>query len=208
MVKNQENISVVAKKFKTIINPILLRMPLSEKEAEKIASFFEIQTVEKNEIFSHKGQPCKKLGVLVSGLLCASYDTPKKTNEISRFMFLPDDFIVADFESFTREIPARETITAIEKSELLVISYENVLKLYKAVPKMNYIGREIAEHAYIKAMHRIYDLQVLKAEDRVEKFFKSHPSFYNRVGKQEIASYLRMNRNLITKYFKPDKNIK
>lgn len=191
--------------FNFIINGFLKDVRISEKEAKQIVSFFKLVTIEKDEVFCKKGQVNTKLGILLSGLLSASYETPKQNDEISRFFFLPENFIVADFESFTKSIPARETIVALEKSEMLVITYGDMRKLYKAVPKMNYVGREVAELSYIRAMHRIYDLQVLNAEGRVKKFFKDHPSFYNRVGKQEIASYLRMNRNLITKYFKPEK---
>lgn len=191
--------------FNFIINGFLKDVRISEKEAKQIVSFFKLVTIEKDEVFCKKGQVNTKLGILLSGLLSASYETPKQNDEISRFFFLPENFIVSDFESFTKSIPARETIVALEKSEMLVITYGDMRKLYKAVPKMNYVGREVAELSYIRAMHRIYDLQVLNAEGRVKKFFQDHPSFYNRVGKQEIASYLRMNRNLITKYFKPEK---
>ncbi len=191
--------------FNFIINGFLKDVRITEKEAKQIVSFFKLVTIEKDEVFCKKGQVNTKLGILLSGLLSASYETPKQNYEISRFFFLPENFIVSDFESFTKSTPAKETIVALEKSEMLVITYGDMRKLYKAVPKMNYIGREVAELSYIRAMHRIYDLQVLNAEGRVKKFFQDHPSFYNRVGKQEIASYLRMNRNLITKYFKPDK---
>jgi CRP-like cAMP-binding protein len=191
--------------FNYILNGFLQDMHITEKEAKQIVSFFKLTTIEKNEIFCKKGQVNTKLGMLLSGLLSASYETPQKGDEVSRFFFLPENFIVADFESFTKSTPAKETIIALEKSELLVITYSNMQQLYATVPKMNYIGREIAELSYIRAMHRIYDLQVLNAEGRVKKFFKEHPDFYNRVGKQDIASYLRMNRNLITKYFKPEK---
>ena len=196
----------LAQKIRVTFNSFLREGHVSEKESKIITSFFTYTTVEKNEVFLHKGEENGRLGILLSGLLYASYETPKKTEEISRFFFLPADFIVADYESFTRETPAKETIVALEKSELLTITYTDVKKLYNIYPKMNYIGREIAENAYIKALHRIYDLQILDAEGRVKKFFKDHPSFYNRVGKQEIASYLRMNRNLVTKYFKPEKD--
>jgi CRP-like cAMP-binding protein len=195
----------LAEAFNYIISAYLKDVQINEREAKQIVSFFKLITVEKDEVFCKKGQVNTKLGILLSGLLSATYETPKQTNEVSRFFFLPDNFIVADFESFTRQTPARETIIALEKSEMLVISSSEMQRLYREVPKMNFVGRELAELSYIRAMHRIYDLQVLNAEGRVKKFFQDHPSFYNRVGKQEIASYLRMNRNLITKYFKPEK---
>ncbi len=201
----QKHNPTLSEAFNFIINGFLQDVHITEKEAKQIVSFFKLITIEKNEIFCKKGQVNTKLGILLSGLLSASYETPEKNDEVSRFFFLPENFIVSDFESFTTSTPAIETIIALEKSELLVITYSDMQKLYKAVPKMNYVGREIAELSYIRAMHRIYDLQVLNAESRVKKFFNEHPDFYNRVGKQEIASYLRMNRNLITKYFKPDK---
>lgn len=200
-VKNDTN--TITTQLRDTFNSFLREAKLKEKDAEKILSYFKLVTVEKNEVFCSRGQENSKLGILLSGLLASYCETPQKAEEISRFFFLPEDFVVVDFESFTRQQTAKETIVALEKSEMLVISYAEVRRLYIEFPKMNYIGRELAENAYVKALHRIYDLQVLNAEGRVKKFFKDHPSFYNKVGKKEIASYLRMNRNLVTKYFKP-----
>lgn len=200
-VKNQK--LSPTKILQNTLNSVINNGSISDEEAERIMTFFEVQSLEKNEVFTQRGQVCKKLGILTKGLLSASYETPKKVDQVSRFMFLPHHFIVSDFESFTKGTPATESIIAIEKSEMLVINYKDMVALYNALPKMNMIGREVAEDFYIKALHRIYDLQVLNAEERVSKFFKNYPDLYNRVGKQEIASYLRMNRNLVTKYFKP-----
>lgn len=194
----------LAQRFRDLFNPILREGYITEKEAEKILSHFTYTIIEKGEVFCTKGQEDINMGILLSGLLCSYQETPKKNEEISNFFFLPETFVVTDFEAFTREKTSRETIIALEKSELLTINYAEVRALYMAIPKMNYIGRELAENAYVKALHRIYNLQILDAEGRVKRFFKDHPSFYNRVGKKEIASYLRMNRNLISKYFKPD----
>lgn len=193
--------------FKNRMNKILVDVQISEKEAKQIISYFKLVTLEKDEVFCKKGQVNIKLGILLSGLMYATYETKKKSDEVSRFFYPPENFIVTDFESFKKSTSANETIIVIEKSELLVINYVDMKKLYKTVPKMNYIARELAELNYIRAMHRIYDLQVLNAEERVKNFFRDHPSFYNRVGKQEISSYLGMNRNLISKYFKPEKKI-
>lgn len=171
---------------------------LTNDETQKILTQLQFTKVKKGEVFLSEGKICRRLGILVSGLLYAYYGTDKVN--VSRFFYLPKNPIVVSFDSFKNQRESKETITAIEDSYLGFFSYEGLNKLYKTVPKLEKIGRELAEASYSQALERIHSLQSLKTKARFDKFFKEESELLNRVGQQLIGSYLRMNRDLIRKY--------
>jgi CRP/FNR family transcriptional regulator, anaerobic regulatory protein len=159
------------------------------------------QWIKKGDKFSSYGKVCKKIGVLLNGLLYASYQPDGDKEEIvSRFFYAPKNLIVTSFESLHTGKAANESITAIEDSFLVCLERDVLNDLYKTNPEINYVGRQIAEQSYIQALQRIHDLQTMDGRQRVQDLFKKNPDLFNRVQKQQMASYLGMNRNALTKF--------
>ena len=185
---------------------ILLKSYLTDfkiklKDIDKIAAKMHPLTLEKGDIFLTEGQTCRKLGVLVNGLLQAYYGIDK-TN-ISRFFYTPNNMIVTSFDSFKYQKPSNETIIALEQSTLFYFDFYELNKLYQEVPAMNIIGRDLAEDSYINALHRIHQLQSLEAKERTKLFYQNSSELLPpRLEIQQIASYLKIHRNHVGKYFK------
>lgn len=175
---------------------------LTFDDAEKIASKFYPLSLRKGETFCKRGQNLNSMGILLNGLLYASYNISETKEKVSRFFYVPDNFIVSSFESFTQRERAKETITALESSQLLCVSFDDCEQLYKEIPSMNTIGRKLAEQSYIKAMYRIYCLHAFDAKQRIQHFYKEHRQLILRVQVGHIASYLDMNRNRYTEIVK------
>lgn len=179
----------------------LKKFNLSQSTINVIQNKITYQLIKKEERFSSYGKVCKKIGVLLNGLLYASYQPDGDKKEIvSRFFYLPKNLIVSSFESFHTGKPANESITAIEDSFLVCLEKDVLNDLYKTNPEINYVGRQIAEQSYIHALQRIHDLQTMDGRQRVRDFLKSNPELFNRVQKQQMASYLGMNRNALTRF--------
>lgn len=174
---------------------------LSLEDINLIISKMKPLTIKKGEAFSEKGQTCKRLGILISGLLYAHYETDEKII-VSRFFYIERNPIVCSFDSFKNIKASNETIQAIEDSYLLCFENSDLKTLYEKIPKMAMIGKSLAEDSYIQALARIHDLQALKPEERLKKFIDEHPGLINRIKRQHIASYTSMNRNLLTQTLK------
>lgn len=180
----------------------LCTFQLSEKEIRKINSKFFPLLLKKRETFCEIGQHCNCLGILMEGLLYASYKNSETEEIVSRFFYVPDNFIVSSFESFFHRVEVNETITAIEDSQFFCISHDDLETLYKEVPQMNSIVRKLVEQSYVKAMQRLYILQTMDPKQRVEKFFTEHRQLIGRLQVYHISSYLAMHRNRYTEYIK------
>jgi hypothetical protein len=167
-----------------------------------MASKVTSERLQTGEKFSTTGKICGKIGILVQGLLYASYVHEESIDEIvSRFFYSPKNVIVTSFESFTRKKIADESIIALEDSFLICITKNDLDQAFALSPSIERLGRIIAEESYIQASERIRSLQILKAKERIGHFRVSHPELVNRpsISTQQLASYLGMHRNVYTK---------
>lgn len=182
------------------IKELLGRNGIGTNNIEKIISVLKPLKLKKGDVFSQVGKRTDKLGILVSGLLVAKYESSNSTNEIvSRFYYSPRNTIVASFESFYSGKKANETIEALEDSYLTIVSKEDLYTLYNQIPEMNKIGRQIAEESYILALQRIHQLQTMSAKERLENFQECYPELANRIKIQHLCSYLGINRNALSR---------
>lgn len=156
------------------------------------------ERLRKGDEFSIQGKICDKIGILVAGLLYASFQPENEEDEkVSRFFYSPRNIIVTSFESFNEVRPSSESIIALEDSFLLCISREDLNRLYELSPEVNTIGRKLAEESYIQLFRRARALQTLDGEDLIKDFWETHPELVNHpsISLQQIASYLGIHRN-------------
>jgi CRP/FNR family transcriptional regulator, anaerobic regulatory protein len=186
-----------------VIQKLLEKFDLKDVELNNILAFIKPLHLLKGEAFVQKVKRTNKLAILVNGLLYAAFENTKDGKEIvSRFFYLPQNMVVTNFESFSKGVPSNESIIAIEDSYHLILTKENLERLYTEVPLMNLIAREIAENSYILALQRIHELQTLSVNERIENFFGKGNDLFNRVGKQQLTSYLGIRRNALSEYLK------
>ncbi len=153
----------------------------------------ERKTVEKGKTFCKNGKACNEIGILLRGIMCSYFESPNNSRQISRFFFLQNHhLLVSSFESFKNQTPSNETIEAVEESELLCISFENLQKLYHDYPDLNKLGRHLAEENYIRALQRIHNLQTMDSKELLIIFRKEKKFLFGRVDLKDIASYLGM----------------
>jgi CRP/FNR family transcriptional regulator, anaerobic regulatory protein len=193
------------------INKLLFGFGLKEEDFRLLLSKIKTETVKKGDNFITSNSSCKKIGILASGLMVAYYDRNNGEQAASRFFYAPKEkdismnnhkptnIIVTSFKSFTSGEMAHETIKALEDSHLFVLSKESMDELYTKIPKMNVIGRHLAEESYMQALDKIKMLQTLSAEDRIHLFKKENSGLYHKLPKVSVASYLGMHRNTFNK---------
>lgn len=154
----------------------------------------------KNEHFIEYGEKTKRIGILVSGLLYATYVTDTGEEWVSRFFFPPNNFIVSNHEGFYLGKDSTECIKAYEDSELILIEKEEFKTLLDSDREFERTVRILAEESYIQAMTRIHSFQSLDAEQRIRKFFTENPDLGKKLQRQHIASYLGIHRNILTRF--------
>ena len=155
--------------------------------------------LKKGESFIEYGQQTKKIGILLEGLLYATYLTDGGSEWISRFFFPPNNFIVSNHQGFYHGKDSTECIRAYEDSKLIYIEKDEFKNLLDNHPKFERTVRILAEESYIQAMERIHSFQSLNAELRIRKFLEEYPELAQKLQRQHIASYLGIHRNILTR---------
>lgn len=156
--------------------------------------------LKKGEAFIDYGEKTKRIGILISGLLYASYVSDTGAEWISRFFYPPNNFIISNHDGFYFGKNSTEAIRAYEDSELVYIEKEEFKNLLDNNRRFERTVRILAEESYIQAMERVHSFQSLNAEDRIKKFFDENPELGKKLQRQHIASYLGIHRNILTRF--------
>lgn len=149
--------------------------------------FFQEKKLEKGEIFVRQGEICRKVGFVVSGIFRNYY--LHDGIEVTACFCLENTFITSYASLVTRQA-SRMEIKAMEDATLLVIQLVDLEKLYTLHPFWEKMGRITAEREFIVLeSHNItrYDETALEKYTRI---MKETPELINRVPLQNLASYL------------------
>lgn len=164
----------------------IVRLTTAEKST--IEKAFKTVEVPKGDTWVKQGKICDQVAYVVSGNL-RNYWIDDLGNEITCFFVVPDNFTSA-FTSFLTNTPAKENISALEDTELRVISKKALEDLSDLFPKLHIFRRVIAENLFILMERRIAMLQSQSAQERYESMLKENPEIILRVPLQYTASFL------------------
>ncbi|MDV7138761.1 Crp/Fnr family transcriptional regulator [Maribacter sp. TH_r10] len=163
-----------------------------------------------NEVVVSKGQFLLKPGTVVKheyfvvkGCLKAYYQDAKGNRHIIQFAI--ENWWIGDFDAFLNQIPSKLYIEAIEDAELLSIQYDNLQKIYNEAPIFNRYFRILTTKAFIAQQKRILSTLEKNTKDRYIEFCTSYPNIELRVANYDIANYLGVtpeNLSRVRKTFK------
>ncbi len=167
---------------------ILKRISITEDEFKQSLTFFTPKKLKKHQFFLQDGDVCRNLGFVTKGCL-RIYTTDSKGDE-HVIQFAIEDWWVSDLNSFLSGKPSTWDIDALEPSELLLLEKNDREKLLAAVPKMERFFRLLQEANYIATHKRINESLSASAEERYLSFIKTYPALVRRIPQNQIASYL------------------
>lgn len=163
--------------------------PLMENDWIILKKHLRPAVFRKGDVFVKEGQHCTQLGYLSKGLARVYYMIDGK--EItSYFNTCNRNVFVCAFTSFLSKKPSFEYVHFLEDSELLLLNYDDLQKVYDKSPNLQKAGRLMAEFNYVLSMERIYSLQQASAIERYNNMLKIYAGLLNQVPHHYIASYL------------------
>lgn len=104
--------------------------------------------------------------------------------------FFKEESIVVSPRSFFQQLPSKESIITLTPSNILHISYRDVMLLLDNFKEASSIYRVIMNNYYEESRERVHDFQLLDAFERYEKFKKTYPLAERLVPHEQIATYL------------------
>ena len=131
---------------------------------------------------------CKYIGFVNSGCLREYKIDNKGVEHILQFAI--EDWWVSDLNSFLTGLPASYNIDALQDSDVLLLEKSAREELLKNCPKMERFFRLLIEANHVASQQRIVDSLSASAEERYLKFIKTYPQLLEQLPQNQIASYL------------------
>ena len=164
------------------------RVHLTDEEFEISSKFFIPRKLKKNQFLLNEGEVCTHIGFVNSGCL-REYTIDSKGNE-HIIQFAIEDWWVSDLNSFLSGKPAEYNVDTLQDSEVLLLGKSARDELLDNCPKMERFFRLLIEANHIATHQRIADSLSASAEERYLKFIKTYPKLFEIVPQKQIASYL------------------
>jgi len=146
-------------------------------------------SVGKGDYFLIEGELCRNIALLTKGAFYSYYQ--KDGNDIIEDFCLEGCFL-ADYPAFINNTSAKKNFKALEDSNLLTISKEELNKLYQSNPAYERAGRLIAEYLFTGWESKLRDTIFLSPTERYRNLIKTRPEILQRVPQYLIASFLNI----------------
>ena len=184
-------LSVILERHPSMINSLLHSIQslitLSPAERDTVTSLFKEKTYKKGDFFLAEGQICKQVGFVAKGLMryYINHDGEEKT-----YGFSQENNYVCNYKSFLPQSPSSKIIQALEDSDVLVISHNDLQIFYSSVHEGERFGRIAIEAVFIQMLQDITSFYTETPKLRYERFLKNHADLQQRISQYHIASYV------------------
>ncbi|UNZ00336.1 Crp/Fnr family transcriptional regulator [Zhouia spongiae] len=170
---------------------------LTKDEIDSFEKKVVNRTLKKGDFFIKKGQICKEVGFVTSGLFRSFYHS--SSEEEVTYCFTFSNSFVSAYSSFLSQNETVENIQALTDIEILIISRNEILELEQSSTNWLRFFKHIAEQEYIKMEKRIFLLQKETAEKRYRDLLTNHPEFLQLIPLNFLSSYLGITQRHLSR---------
>jgi len=159
------------------------------KAFEEVEPLLSVKYIAEGEYFLREGKICGSIAFIEQGLMRLFYLTDgKETTKC----FCKENTITCSYRSFVTRQASDIAIQAVESSKLLLLSYNDLQRLYEKNLFWQQLGRLVSENEYLitNAHHRF--LSDLSATERYLQVLETDGELLQRVPLQYLASYLQI----------------
>ena len=153
-----------------------------------LVSHCKIKHFKKSDFLLRQGEKCKYSFFVEKGLL-RQYSIDEKGKE-HIIQFAPEGWFMSDRDSVYFDQPSAYSIQAIEDTDVLFITDELIFRLAKEYPSFLEFNNRLLHNHIRQLQKRITQLLSATAEERYLDFIKIYPDLMLRVSQIQIASYL------------------
>ena len=174
--------------FDLLLSNISRHISLTTEETAFFTSLLNSKSLETGAFLLREGDVCRYETFIIKGCLKTYHLDENGVEHI--IDFLVEEWWADDLYSFFTETAARSNIKAIENTDVLQISKNNLEQLYQKIPKFERFFRILFQNAYISQRDQINLILSAPAEERYILFLKKKPYSEKRFSQMDIASYL------------------
>ncbi|MFY7997462.1 MAG: Crp/Fnr family transcriptional regulator [Candidatus Kapaibacteriota bacterium] len=160
---------------------------LGEEEIREIAENIPVQDFKKGAILLKEGEIADKCYFVLKGCVRQYHcvDDEEKTTA-----FFTEKQAVVSFASYSQRIPGKHYWSCVEDSTLIIGSLDHEQEMYQKFPKLAAITRALVEQDFGKTQEDFATFITSSPEERYLNLLESRPELLHRAPQHQIASYL------------------
>jgi CRP-like cAMP-binding protein len=162
-------------------------MPLSDEEIGAIVETMSIKHFKKGTVLLKEGQISTEVYFVLEGCVRQYYliEGDEKTNN-----FFTEEQWVISMNSFIQNTPSNHYLDCCMDSILVTGNSEKAESLYKRFPKLETVSRKVMEKVFAEQQEIMSSYTTDTAEQRYLKLLKSRPDLFQKIPQYQIASYI------------------
>lgn len=170
---------------------------LNEEEKKAICDITTERKIKRKECILNQGEICNEYTFVVEG--CFKVYQVDELGRSHNLLFAVENEWIADIQSFHKKVPSKLYIEAVEPALILQIQREDLWNLYDRYHTFDHNFRVIIEDKYTELQNRLLLTLSSNAYDRYQAFVKTYPNLVNRLPNTQIASYLGVTPEFLSK---------
>jgi len=174
--------------YELILKNIAECITLSDEERDYFISLLKPKKLRRRQYIVQAGDPCKYECFINKGCLRQYYVDEVGQEHV--IMFAEEGWWISDMFGLVTGNAALTNVEALEDSELLLVDKNAFDKLLIQYPVFERFFRIKLQRAFIAHQKRLIENMSLPADQRYCNFVERYPSFEQRLPLKQIASFL------------------
>jgi len=170
---------------------------LSVKDMEVFCNLFQHKIIKKKNFLLTEGDVCRLEGFVTKGLFRVYHIDQNGFDQI--LYFAVENWWITDIDSFTNGRPSQLYIEALEDSEVLLISKKDKEFAYINLPAIEKLFRVMTQKTHVALQRRMIDNLSKTADQRYLDFIEKYPQIVQRLSNLQIAAYLGISHEFLSK---------
>lgn len=176
---------------------IAKHISLSEKETEEFCNLFQPKSIRRKDFLLRAGEVCRFEGFVTRGLFRVYHIDQNGFDQILYFAI--ENWWITDIDSFTNGTPSQLFIEALEDSEVLLITKRDKEFAYTNLPEIEKLFRVMTQKTHVALQRRMIDNLSKTADQRYLDFIEKYPQLFQRLSNLQIAAYLGISHEFLSK---------
>jgi CRP-like cAMP-binding protein len=170
---------------------------LDQKEKDELSQRVNERKIKRRQFILQENDICRHYSFITEGCFkMYGIDTSGKEHNLQ---FAAENDWIADLGSFYSEKPSKLYIEALEPSVIIQLEKKDLIFFYVNYPKFDRNFRVIIENKFIELQNRVLQNISSTAEERYLAFLEQYPTLSNRLPGTQIASYLGVTPEFLSK---------
>ncbi|MDA9554813.1 Crp/Fnr family transcriptional regulator [Pelobium sp.] len=169
----------------------------SESSWSSLSDCLTSKEFKKNEYLLKEGQTCKSIFFICDGICKSSYNLDGK--EVNTAFYFENDF-ATNISSLRTASPSAYSIKACEKVKIIEIDKTKLLNAYTQSHQIETFGRKVLEMIMAQQEEHTNSFKIFSPKQRFDALVTKHPDFLQRISLTQIASYLGISRETLSRF--------